>query len=419
MFALIDCNNFYVSCERVFKPDLNRKPVVVLSNNDGCVIARSNEAKKLGIPMGAPLHLYQKLIQEYSVEVFSSNFELYGDMSNRVMALLAEFTPEIEIYSIDEAFLKFDGFQNYDLKAYGSKIYQTVWKGTGIPISIGIAPTKALAKVANRIAKKFPERTQNVYLIDNEEKKIKALQWIDIEDIWGIGHRYAKKLRSIGIRTGYDFIQMKDEEVQKWMSILGLRLKKDLEGIPTLELENPQPKKNIATTRSFDKLYTDFEAVKERITTFAVLSAEKLRKQKSCCQALTVFLRTNPFREDLKQYAKSVYVRFPYATQSAIEITQFANYALKMIFLSGYEYKKAGVILHEILPEEVVPSSLFEQPNLKHVALMKAIDQINAKFGQQKVRLASQDLDKIWKMKQLKRSNRYTTRMDEIITVHV
>lgn len=419
MFALVDCNNFYVSCERVFRPDLNKKPVVVLSNNDGCIIARSNEVKALGIPMGAPVHLYQKLIQEHQIEVFSANFELYGDMSNRVMNLLSESTPEMEIYSIDEAFLKWEGYQHYNLKKYAQEIHQRVLKGTGIPISIGVAPTKSLAKVANKIAKKFAEHTQNVYVMDTQEKIQKALQWIDIEEVWGIGTRWARKLRHLGIQKGYDFIQMEDEKVQKLMTIVGLRLKKDLEGIPTFDLENPQPKKSIATTRSFDQLYSDLETIQERVTTFAVLGTEKLRKQKSCCQSLTVFLRTNPFKKDSPQYSKSISVQLPFPTQSSIEIVKFAIHALKQIFIPGYEYKKAGVILHDIIPETGIQANLFEKPNLKHIALMKTIDSINMKYGQQKVRLASQSLGKVWKMKQERLSHRYTTRLEEIITIYV
>ncbi len=418
MFALIDCNNFYASCERVFRPELRNKPIVVLSNNDGCVIARSNEAKALGIPMGAPAFEYQKIFTDHQVEVFSANFELYGDMSNRVMSILAEYTPEIEIYSIDEAFLKFEGFQHFNLKDYGIEIHQKVLKWTGIPISIGIAPTKALSKIANRIAKKFPEQTQSVHIIDNEEKRIKALKWTSIEDVWGIGYQYSKKLNKLGIKTAYDFTLMQDEDVLKLMTIVGLRLKKDLQGLPTFDLEYPEPKKSIATTRTFEQLYTNYEDLRERVITFAVLCAEKLRKQKSCCQAMTVFVRTNKFREDLPQYRKSIDIQLPFATQSGIELGSFASQALKLIYQPGYGYKKAGVIVHDFCPENHIQQNLFENANPKHIHLMKAIDIINAKHGQQKIRLASQDLNRVWKMKQQKRSNRFTTRLDEIIEIY-
>ena len=257
MFALIDCNNFYVSCERVFNPTLNKKPVVVLSNNDGCAISRSNEAKVLGIPMGAPAFKYEELFRKNNVKVFSSNFPLYGDMSSRVMSILSKFTPNIEIYSIDEAFLKFEGFENYDLESYCQEIKDMVLKWTGIPISIGIAPTKTLAKVANRIAKKFPERTSGVYLIDSSNKKENALKWLKIEDVWGIGFKHGKRLRNIKINTAYDFTNLEDNWVRKNMSVVGLRLKKELEGKSVLDLEEVRsPKKAIATTRSFFRFTT-------------------------------------------------------------------------------------------------------------------------------------------------------------------
>ncbi|HNS43133.1 MAG TPA: Y-family DNA polymerase, partial [Taishania sp.] len=298
MFALIDCNNFYASCERVFRPDLNGKPIVVLSNNDGCVIARSNEAKALGIPMGAAAFEYENMFKHHHVHVFSTNFALYGDMSNRVMTILSDYSPEMEIYSIDECFLKLHGFDTYfNLNDYGLNMRKKVGKWTGIPISVGIAPTKALAKAANRIAKKFPERTNGVYVIDSEEKRIKALKWLKIEDVWGIGRQHAKRLIAQQVTSAYDFTQLPDSWVRKTMAIVGLRLKHDLQGIPTFNLEEVQPKKSIATTRSFETNYTEFNQLKERITTFAVACAEKLRQQQSCCNALLVFIHTNGHRK--------------------------------------------------------------------------------------------------------------------------
>ena len=278
MFVLIDCNNFYVSCQRVFNPKLNNKPVVVLSNNDGCAISRSNEAKALGIPMGAPAFKYEKIFRKHNVEVFSSNFSLYGDMSSRVMRILSKFSPNIEVYSIDEAFLKFEGFENYDLESYCQEIKNTVFKWTGIPISIGIAPTKVLAKVANRIAKKFPNQTKGVYLINSEEKRIKALSWLKIQDVWGIGFKHAERLKNIKVNTAYNFINLEDGWVRKNMSVVGLRLKKELEGKSVLDLEEVRSiKKAIATTRSFEGTITDYEKIKERISTFSICCAEKLR----------------------------------------------------------------------------------------------------------------------------------------------
>lgn len=418
MFALIDCNNFYASCERVFQPKLKNKPIVVLSNNDGCVIARSNEAKILGIPMGAVAFEYKRMFEQNNINVFSSNYALYGDMSNRVMTLLRDFSPDIEIYSIDEAFLKFDGFEKwFDFNTYGNQIRYKVTKGTGIPISVGIAPTKALSKVANKIAKKFPERTQNVYVIDTEDKRIKALKWLPIGDVWGIGSQHAKRLKKINVNTAYDFTQLTEDWVKTNMSIVGLRLYKELKGIPCLELEDVQPKKNIATTRSFDKTYEDKAYIQERVSTFAVTCAEKLRKQSSNCNALMVFIHTNGFRKDLPQYGRNVVVKLPFPTNSSIDIAKYASIGLDKIYKKGYQYKKAGVIVMDITPEESKQINLFENSNEKHQPLMSIMDKINKSIGTTKVKLASQDIGRTWKMKQEKLSPRFTTRIAEIIKI--
>ncbi|KAA6439907.1 Y-family DNA polymerase [Dyadobacter flavalbus] len=307
MFALIDCNNFYASCERVFRPELNGVPIVVLSNNDGCVVARSNEAKALDIPMGAPAFEYEKMFEKHGVQVFSSNYALYGDMSARVMTILGAFCPDLEVYSIDEAFLSFDGFKHFDLQKIGIEMRKKVQKCTGIPVSVGFAPTKALAKVANRIAKKFPE-LGGVYIIDTVEKLQKAIKWLKIEDVWGIGRQHAKRLNAQGIRTALDFTLMSDAWVKKNMSIVGLRLKKELSGIRTLELDEISDKKSIACTRSFDKNYSTYDEIKERIVTYATICAEKLRKQDCCCNVLQIFIVTNFFRQDQPQYSMSISV---------------------------------------------------------------------------------------------------------------
>lgn len=419
MFALIDCNNFYASCERVFRPDLNGVPIVVLSNNDGCVIARSNEAKAVGIPMGAPAFEYEKMFQKHGVHVFSANFPLYGDMSNRVMSVLSDYSPDIEIYSIDEAFLKFKGFEHFNLQEYGEAMRKKVTKWTGIPISVGIAPTKALAKVANRIAKKFPEKTNGVYIIDTDEKREKALKWLSVEDVWGIGRQHSKRLNAIGVKNAFDFTQLDNEYVKKQMAIVGLRLKQDLLGIPTLDLEKVQIKKNIATTRSFETNYTAFEELSERISTFAVACAEKLRRQNSCCNSLMVFIHSNGHRKDLPQYYRNIVLKLPFPTNSSIELAKFAVQALKRIFKEGYAYKKAGVIVQDFSPADCLQQNLFENRDERHIPLMQTIDQLNTRFGQQKIRLASQDLKRVWKMKQEKLSPRYTTNIDDIITIHL
>ncbi len=418
MFALIDCNNFYVSCERVFNPKLNNKPVVVLSNNDGCAISRSNEAKALGIPMGAPAFKYEKVFRKNNVKVFSSNFPLYGDMSSRVMNILSKFTPNIEIYSIDEAFLKFEGFENYDLKSYCLGIKDMVLKWTGIPISIGIAPTKALAKVSNRIAKKFPEKTNGIYLIDSYKKRENALKWLKIEDVWGIGFRHAKRLKNIKINTAYNFINLEDGWVRKNMSVVGLRLKKELEGKPVLDLEEVRsPKKAIATTRSFEGTITDYEKIKERISTFAICCAEKLRAQNSNCNSIYVFVRSNKFQKNKTQYRNGILMTIPFSTNSNMIISKYATEGLKRIFKKGINYKKAGTIVMGLDSSNNHQLNLFENENPKHKYLMKTIDFIQKKEGQNKIKLASQDLRKRWKMKQEKLSANYTCKISEIIEV--
>lgn len=419
MFALVDCNNFYASCQRVFQPNLVGKPIVVYSNNDGCVISRSNEAKALGVPMGAAAYQWEKFFEQNGIEVFSANFALYGDMSQRVMTILNDFSPEMEVYSIDEAFIKFEGFERFNLQHIGESMHRRVTKGTGIPISVGIAPTKALAKVANRIAKKFPQHTNNVYLIDDEEKRIKALRWLKIEDVWGIGRKHAKRLQAIGVKTALDFTMLDNRWVQDNMAIIGLRLKRDLEGKPTLDLEEAQQKKNIAITRSFEGNHAERDFLEERISTFAVTCAEKLRLQKSCCNSVMVFIQTNRHRVDLPQYNRNIVLNLPFPTNSSIEISNFALKALSVIFREGYEYKRAGVIVQDFTDEDKTQMSLFENSDERHKKLMQSIDKLNTMFGQQKIKLGSQDPKKVWKMKQEKLSPSYTTKLSDIIIIRV
>lgn len=417
MFALIDCNNFYASCQRVFRPDLSNKPIIVLSNNDGCVIARSNEAKAIGIKMGQPFFECKTLVEKYSVEVFSSNFALYGDMSNRVFSIAKEYFPMMEIYSIDEAFFYFEDSKNIDLKEYGREIVKKVLKCTGIPISIGFAPTKSLAKVANKIAKKFPQRTMGTYVIDSSEKQKKALKWTKVEDVWGIGRRYSKKLIDSGIKNAYDFTMIEDSWIKKFMSVVGLRLKHDLKGTPSIEIEDLRPKKTIATTRSFETTYTEFEDIRERVVTFAVVCAEKLRKQKSFTGTIMVFLHTNFHNKTQEQYSKSYVFKLPFITNSSIELAKFAIEALEKIFIKGYNYKKAGVVVMDLEPMDNYQYNLFQASNPTHQKLMTSIDFLNSTYGSQKVRLASQSQGRVWKMNQEKISPRYTTRIDEIIII--
>ncbi|WP_373059966.1 Y-family DNA polymerase [Zunongwangia sp. H14] len=417
MFALVDCNNFYASCERVFDPSLLDKPVVVLSNNDGCVIARSNEAKALDIPMGAPAFQFQKIFDKHKVNVFSSNYALYGDMSARVMNILSRFSPEVEIYSIDETFLKFEGFRFFDLRQVGLQMIKMVKRGTGIPISVGIAPTKSLAKIANKIAKKFSERTGGVFILDSEEKIEKALAWTKIEDVWGIGRQHAKRLHQIKVYNALQFTRLPNEYVRKEMTQVGLRLKRDLSGENILDLEEPAIKKNIAVTRAFEKMYSEYHEIRERVSTYCVRGAFKLRKQNSCCSMIYVFLHTNPHRQDLKQYRCNIAVQIPSPTSSTIEITRAALSGLAKIFRQGYEYKKAGIILMGLRPENQKQLSLFSATNPKHEQLMKTIDHLNRNLSD-KVKFGGQDLGQTWKVKQERLSKRYTTRLEELIIIH-
>ena len=417
MFALVDCNNFYASCERVFQPQLNHKPIAILSNNDGCVISRSDEAKLLGLPMGAPAFKYEDFFKQHNISVFSSNYPLYGDMSNRVMTILEQFSPDIEVYSIDEAFLQFKGFENYNFNDYGLQIRQRVLKWTGIPTCVGIAPTKALSKVANKIARKFPKETNGVYVIDSEEKRIKALKWLDIKDVWGIGRGLQKRLKAKHCRKAYDFVQLPDEWIRKHFSITEWRLKKDLEGIPTIALDYFEPKRAIATTRSFEYTYSDINNIKERVSTFAASCAEKLRKQGSSCHVIIVLLSSDRHKKELPQHRTSRSVSLPYPTNSSLIISNCAVEAVSSMFKEGIKYKRAGVIVTGLVPTDSHQLDLFEHEDPKHSPLMHTIDTLNKKYEAYKIKLGSQDLKRTWKMRQERLSPRYTTNINEILTV--
>ena len=417
MYALVDCNNFYASCERVFNPNLRNQPIAILSNNDGCVISRSDEAKVIGLPMGAPIFKWESFCKANNIQVLSSNYPLYGDMSNRVMKILEQFTPDVEVYSIDEAFLQFKGFENYNFGDYGKQIRQRILKWTGIPTSVGIAPTKALSKVANKIARKFPEQTKGVYVIDSEEKRIQALKWIKIEDVWGIGRRLSKRLKAKNCKTAFNFIQLSDEWILKNFSITEWKLKKDLEGIPTLKLDEIKNKRAIATTRSFEYTFSDIDNIKERISTFATSCAEKLRKQQSSCHMIIVLLSSDSHKKDLEQHKASTMVSLPYATNSSLVISKCAVNAVVSIFKSGIKYKRAGVIVTGIVPTNNHQLHLFEHENPKHQSLMCVMDSLNKKYKDYKIKLGNQDLKRTWKMRQERLSPRYTTDINDIIKV--
>ena len=420
MYALIDCNNFYASCERVFNPSLDGKPMVVLSNNDGCVIARSNEAKALGVPMGAPAFEYKYLFERNHVKVFSANFSVYADMSNRVMSILSNYSPSQEIYSIDECFLDLTNLFAKDLKDYGLTMREHVMKWTGIPISVGIAPTKALAKMANRIAKKFPKETAGCYVIDSEEKRIKGLNWLKIGDVWGVGRRNERKLLTAGVRTAYQFTQLEGGWVRQNMSIVGLNLQLDLKGIPSIEMIPPAKSQSISNTRTFDREYTTYDEVKERVMMFTSLSAEKMRNQKSLCRGMIVFIETSRFKDEEASYSNSMQIRLPFPTSSTIELIKFALQALKQIYKPGYGYKRAGVTLFNFINEEDLQPSLFSElnSNPKHKQLMLAIDKMNKKHQCLVVRCGAQEMRK-YKLKQEKLSQSFTTDINQVIEIKV
>ncbi|MEL1246195.1 Y-family DNA polymerase [Flavobacterium sp. DGU11] len=420
MYALIDCNNFYVSCERVFQPKWQGKPVVVLSNNDGCVISRSEEAKALGIGMAVPEFKIRPLLKEHNVGVFSSNYPLYGDLSARMMETMRMFTPNVEVYSIDEAFLDFTGVAVDNYHNLGLEMRSRAWKWLSLPICVGIAPTRVLSKAANRIAKKFQEKTEGVYVIDTEDKRIKALKWLKIGDVWGIGYRTARKLKTMNVVTAHDFIQPWMEPwIKREMGVVGLRLKSELEGRSVL---GPEPidvdKKSIATTRSFPKQLTDYDLIRERVSTFATVTAEKLRKQGSCCHTVIVMLVADKHSIDNAKYHYSRAMTLPFPTNSALTISNAAIQLLKSLIDSTDTilFKKAGVIVTELIPEDSKQFNLFLDEDPKHLALMKAMDHVNRKMGERMIRLGTQ-AKKTWDMKQNMLSNGYTTNFGKLLTI--
>lgn len=391
MFGLCDCNNFFVSCERVFNPSLNGRPVVVLSNNDGCVVSRSNEAKAIGIQMGQPLYQIHDLVKRYDVAVHSSNYRLYGDMSNRVMETLKSHVPHIEIYSIDEAFLELDGYPIDGLLQMGRELSRIVKRNTGIPVSIGISHTKTLAKIASRLCKKYP-KLQGACLMHRDEDIAKVLSTYPIEDIWGIGRRHSKKLHAAGVTTAMQLCNKSHEWVQNMLSITGVRTWRELQGEPAIEFKHKiADKQTITVSRSFAKEIYDMEELRETLSTFASMAAEKLRQQHSVAGELQVFILTNRHREDMPQHREGKLVKFVTPTNSTLEIVKAATAMLKELYRRGYGYKKSGVTLCDIMPDNAVQKSLFDTTDHpKHKLLMQTIDNINSTLGSNSIKLVSQ-----------------------------
>ncbi|OPB84730.1 Y-family DNA polymerase [Elizabethkingia ursingii] len=402
MFALVDCNNFFVSCERALDSDLIDKPVVVLSNNDGCVISRSEEAKALGIPMCAPTFKYEKFFQENNVVSLSAKFELYNFRSQHVMDVIKKYAPDVEVYSIDEAFLNLSGFKYINIADHCIKLKQDVMDTEGITVSVGIAPTKTLAKLANRIAKKNPAKFEGLFILEKPEDIEKALKWLNIEDVWGIGRRLGTRMKDAGIYKAYDLLSKPEPWIRKEMGINGIRLVNELKGIPQLETSNTSGKKSIAVTRSFMEMVTTKEELQERICSFAFSAGEKLRKQKSCCKALTVFVGTNRFRKDLPEYKNAISFHFQNPVSSSIDLAKIAAKLLDEIFIEGYHYKRAGVWINDFVPEDERLISLFEEDHFdRHKNIMEAMDKLNRRYGKDKIRLGNLDFKSNYGRKKL------------------
>jgi DNA polymerase V len=400
------------------------KPVVVLSNNDGCVIARSEEAKAVGVKMAVPTYQIEKLVKEHDIAVFSSNYALYGDMSRRVMNTLAMFTPDIEVYSIDEAFLNLGGMQHKDLAEYASEIVKTVTQNTGIPISIGIGRTKTLAKVANRMSKRAGYK--NAYVIPNDGDEVEAaLKSFPINDVWGIGWSFKKLMQKNNVETAWDFTQKPREWVRKTMKVGGLRTWEELKGRPCIGLEEElTEKQNICTSRSFGSKLNDKKLIEEAINYYATMCAAKLREQNSCAGALYVFALTNPHRADQPQYKARMWARLPVHTNSTIEIVKHAVSCFRAVYKEKDEegqpiyYKNAGVIVSDILPAGQVQTNIFQAPVAeKHTRLMAALDKINHSMGREKVTIGIKGDSQQWRLKCERRSPQYTTRFDKIVEI--
>ena len=393
MYGIVDCDNCYVSCERVFRPDLEEKCVVVLSNNDGCVVARSNEAKALGIKEGTPYFQLAQQFPNQKIAVFSSNYELYGELTARVVSIISQEAPGYFRYSIDECFVYLDGMENINLQKWGENLHKRIKKSVGMPVSIGLAPNKTLAKIAARLAKKF-KVYRHCCIIDNEENRIAALKWLPIEDVWGIGRRYAARLQSLGCKTAFDFAEHhKDWARVTFNNINIIRTWQELNGEDCVPNEELAKKKSICTSRSFNGMIGDFETLRTQVANYASRCAEKLRKQDTVASIVGVFLSTNPFREDLLQYWNFQETRLLTPSSSTIPIVQAATDVLRSIYLQGYKYKKAGVIVMGISPKSPIQQDLFDinaEQIEKFKKLDKVIDRINRCYGSETIVIGSQ-----------------------------
>lgn len=414
LFALVDCNNFYVSCERVFQPRLTGQPVIVLSNNDGCVVARSNEAKALGIGMGVPEFQIRSLLRAHHVQVFSSNYALYGDLSQRVMETLEQFCPDLELYSIDEAFMSLSGFMSRNLLDYGRTIRHTVQRWTGIPVSVGIAETKTLAKLANRIAKRTPD-IDGVFDFTTCADRDRLLSRIPVEDVWGIGSNHARTLTQQGITTALHLRHADQHWIRTHLGIVGVRLVEELNGRSCLPLEEcPPSKQSITCSRTFGAPITTLAEMEEAVSVYVSRAAEKLRREGLAATHLSVFLTTNPFKAG-PQYSNALTRKLSVASDSTPELIRLALLGLQRICRDGYEYKKAGVLLTGLIPMSQIQADLFDQHDrVRSKRLMTALDGINDRWGAGTVRYAATGLHRAWTTQFHRRSPAYTTHWDEL-----
>jgi DNA polymerase V len=415
MIGLVDCNNFFVSCERVFHPNLRCAPVVVLSNNDGCVIARSNEAKAMDIKMGVPFYQVKHLAEAGKLHVFSSNFTLYGDMSKRVMSVIRSMVPRVEVYSIDETFIDVSGIK--DVQQLGLDLSARVEKWTGIPVSVGLAGNKTLAKMASKFAKRY-KGYDGCCMIDTVEKREKALRLFPIEDIWGVGRRMFKQMMYYGVHTAYDFTKWNRMRVQREFGISGVNTWLELQGVNCIDFEPSVAKKSITTSRSFKEAITEYEKLQAIVADFAALCAKKLREQQGRTSEIIVYFRTNSFRTDLPQYSNAAKVVLNVPSSDVRELVTAATAGLKSIFREGYAYKQAGVLVTNII-NGVIETDMFDTVDrVRQERLLKSLDALRGKMGDRAVRVASQG-DCSGEMNRKYRSRCYTTNPDDIIEVKI
>ncbi len=422
MKAIVDCNSFYAACERVFKPSLHGKPVVVLSNNDGCIVSRTDEAKALGIKMAGPYYQHKEEIKKNNIAVFSSNYHLYGDLSWRVMETLRRLSPSVEVYSVDESFLDLTGIDETKLNEYALFLKHTTELWTGIPVSIGVAPTKVLSKIANRLAKKDKLGTRGVMILQTPEQQMEALQKTAVEDIWGIGGAHSKKLRLFNINTAWDLRNMSEEWARKNLGgVVGVRLIRELRGHPCIEMKDPlETKKMIATTRMFGKPVFELRELKEAVATYITRAAEKLRRQGSAADTIQVFVVTNNYSSSYEYHPASTgtYAVLPWATSLTNVLIEHAMPLVASLYQRGSKYLKAGVILSGIVPDDAVQFNLFDKtPHPHNTTLMKMVDNVNFSMRNDVLKFAASGTTRNWKMRQEMRSKRFTTRWEELCLV--